>query len=113
MYENFLQAIRLVYEVYHSLYAFQISMLGESRPATTYEEAQAKQIRWLYDVNLFSPELVEKLGRERIESVSAQKVISLDDGGVMLLPRIYFYPGFTKYSFKKVATHLNLSYPEE
>lgn len=113
MYENFLQAIRLIYEVYHPYYAFQISLLGESRPITTYEEAQAQQIRWLYDINLFGAELVEKFGRGRVESVPAQKVIPLDDGGVMILPRIYFYPDSSQYSFKQVAAHLGLSYTEE
>ncbi len=63
MYEQFLQALSLTYQVYHPFYGFQISMLAESRPATTQEEALAQKIEWLYDINVFGPELVEKLAK--------------------------------------------------
>lgn len=113
MYDQSLQALHLIYEVYHPFYGFQISMVVGTRPATTQEDALAGKMQWLYDINVFGPELVEKIGKVRLETAPAQKIIRFEDGGMMLLPRSYLYPDFSKYSFKEVATHLGLSYPEE
>lgn len=110
MYEHFLQAIRLVYEVYHPIYGYQFDG-RDGRAITTREEALTLQIHTLYDINLFGPELVEKLGRQRVESAQAQKVIPLDDGGMMLVPRIFFSPDLLLRDCRKLADDLGLSYP--
>lgn len=110
MYEHFLEAIRLIYEVYHPIYGYELDARDDREP-TTKEEMLALQIHTLYDINLFGPELVEKLGRQRVESTQAEKVIPLDDGGIMLVPRIFFYSDFRRYDSQKIATHLGLSYP--
>lgn len=112
LYDHFLEALRLVYEVYRPVYAYQFDP-RDGRDVTTLEEAQSAQIHTLYDVNFFAPELVEKLGRERIESAPAERVVALDDGGVLLLPRIFFSPDAYAYHLKDVADHLGLLPPPD
>jgi hypothetical protein len=109
MYEHFLQAIRLFYEVYHPVYGYQFDP-RDYRPLITRDNALALHIPNLYDLNLFGPELVEQFGRERLESTPAEKVIPLDDGGIMLLPRIFFSPDAFPYSYEEVGKHLGLTY---
>ena len=105
MYEHFLDALRLIYEAYHPIYAYQ----SDAGTLTTLEEAQTAQIHTLYSINFFGPELVEKLGRERIASAPAERITSLSDGGIMLLPLIPFSPQARHYSYKKAAQYLELS----
>ncbi|HEU5379729.1 MAG TPA: hypothetical protein VFV38_30260 [Ktedonobacteraceae bacterium] len=111
LYEHFLEAVRLIYEVYHPIYGYQYDP-RDSRSPTTREEALTLEIHHLYDINLFGPELVEKLGCQRVESTPAQKVIPLDDGGMLLLPRIFFHPDAIGYTYQQVAAHLGFSSPE-
>ena len=74
------------------------------------DEVLRLQIEYLYLVNLFSPELVQKLGRERLLSAPAWKVEELEDGAVFLAPTDYVaHPGYT---LKKVAEHVGLQTPQ-
>src|ERR1051326_3206028 len=58
-------------------------MQGEERTAPR-EAILAHRISFLYELNLFGPEIVEALGRARVASAPAQRVIPLDDEGVLL-----------------------------
>jgi len=54
------------------------------------EDALALDISYLYTYgNLFGPELVEKLGRERLETAPADYRRALGDGGMHLIPVTY------------------------
>jgi hypothetical protein len=78
---------------------------------TPREEILAHKISYLYDINLFGPEIVDALGRERVLSAPAQIVTLLDDGGVMLVPSENILPGFTQYDYSQVAKKLGLMAP--
>jgi hypothetical protein len=87
-YELFLDLVEATYRVWHPIYSF----LGEASgvlPYTSREEALALEPRWLYDINVFGPEYVRHLGRERLLNAPAWKVKELADGGVLLVPAPY------------------------
>ena len=105
-YTYWLGIIQSVYNIWHPIYGYTTD--GEERTAPR-EEIVARKISYLYDINLFGPEIVEALGRERVESTPAQIVTPLDDGGVMLVPCENLLPGFTQYSYAQVAQHLGLT----
>jgi hypothetical protein len=114
MYDRWLEMVRMIYTIWHPIYGYQLDHMGVM-PYTPKEDIRAFNITRLYDLNLFGPELVQQLGRERIESAPAQKILPLDDGGIILLPKIYFYPPPNRdvyYDPEKVAAHLSLSYEE-
>jgi hypothetical protein len=109
-YAHLLEVIRLTYDLWHPLYGYTIDPRGGERD-TPREEILAHTISYLYDINLFGPEIVEKLGRERVESAPAQIITSLDDGGLMLVPCENLLPDFLQYSYSQVAEHLGLAAP--
>lgn len=115
MYEHFLEALQLIYQVYHPIYAYQFDP-RDGRAVTTREETLTSQIHTLYDINFFGPDLVEKIRRERLESAPAERVVPLDDGGIMLLPYVFLSPNSHVYnikSIKQVADHLGLLPPPD
>ncbi len=113
-YEWFLSLGEATYRVWHPLYGFLGDSQGNS-PHTTYEDVQAREVRWLYDINLFGPEYVQKVGRDRLLSAPAWRVKPFDDGGVLLVPAPYIEesqqvpPPYTRLA---VAQHLGLPYRE-
>ncbi|MDQ2715178.1 MAG: hypothetical protein M3Z08_09755, partial [Chloroflexota bacterium] len=88
-YEPFLNILRMIYAAWHPIYGYQDDVSG-GRPLISLVQARALDIEWLYDINLFSPELVAKLGRERVLTTPAWRVQALDDGGVLLVPALYY-----------------------
>lgn len=112
MYEQFLQALQAFYDAYHPIYGYQLDP-RDDRDLTTLEDVEVLNIHTLYEINFFGPEVVEKLGRERIESAPAERIASLNDGGIMLLPEVYFSSQASLYSPRKVAEHLMLSVPDD
>ena len=73
---------------------------------------QDQSIGYLYYINLFGPELVKKLGRDRLLSAPAWRVEELGDGGIFLVPEDHLAIGGGGHSLKKVADHLGMSTPQ-
>ena len=109
-YELWLAIIQLIYHHWHPIYGYLSDAMGGERE-TAYEDILAKKITYLYFLNLLSPEIVEAIGRERIATVVAQRVIPLDDGGVMIIPIDNLLPDFYHYNYMRVAEHLGLKSP--
>ena len=107
-YQHFLDVVQLIYSVWHPLYGYQDDPVGMN---ISLEEARHLDITWLYNINLFGPELVEHLGRERILSTPAWLLKTLDDGGVLLVPALYRGGGRDeeyRTSREEAARHLSL-----
>jgi hypothetical protein len=66
----------------------------------------------LYFINLFGPELVNKLGRDRLLSAPAWKIEELDDGGIFLVPTEHIAVSGGGYSLLRVARHLGMETPQ-
>jgi hypothetical protein len=114
-YLHYLDVLQLVYTTWHPLYGYQDDPSGDM---TSLEEAHRYAIGWLYDINLFGPEIVDRLGRERVLSTPAWLVKTLDDDGVLLVPALYRNGGRDeeyRFSREEAAQHLHLRYelPEE
>ncbi len=86
-YNEFLETLQLFYDIWHPIYGFQ-EETGEE-PYISREEALAQDISWLYELNLFGPEIVAKFGRENVLKSPAWRVHKFDDGGVMIVPALY------------------------
>lgn len=103
-YEHWLEILQIIYTVWHPIYAHQAS---EDSPYMAQEDAQALDIQWLYDINFLSPEAVDKFGRERVLSTPAWRLQTLDDGGVLIVPKLYYGSDDT-HSREAAASHLGL-----
>jgi hypothetical protein len=71
----------------------------------------AGEVRWLYEINLFSPPLVEHLGRERLLGISAWRVEELEDGSIFYVPELTYNGGEDEdyiYSREEIAPQLGL-----
>lgn len=107
-YLHYLDVLQLVYTTWHPLYGYQDDPSGD---VTSLEEARRYDIRWLYDINLFGPEIVDQLGRERVLSTPAWLVKTLNDNGVLLVPALYRNGGRDeeyRFSREEAAQHLHL-----
>src|SRR5579884_1103087 len=62
-YNEFLEVLQLFYDIWHPIYGF-LEGTGDE-PYISREEALAQNIGYLYELNLFGPEIVAKLGRDR------------------------------------------------
>ena len=106
--QHYLDVVQLVYSIWHPLYGYQDDPTGD---VTSLEEVRSLNLSWLYGINLFGPELVEHLGRERVLSTPAWLVKTLDDTGVLLVPILFRGGGRDEeYRFhrKEVARYLGL-----
>lgn len=101
-----LRMLPVVYAQWHPLYLYDE---GGILPETTRADVLALAPQWLYSINLFGPELVERMGAERVLSAPAWRVTPLDDGGVMVVPTDVYGPDTTHY-IQEVAAHLGLPY---
>lgn len=105
-YEHWLEILIYIYYSWHPVYAYSFNWSGEKED-TTREQALALDIHTLYEVNIFGPDIVAKLGRERVLSTPAWRVDPIDDGGVMVVPEAYSQPS-TQYGIERAAQHLGL-----
>jgi len=114
LYEQWLEgAVRLIYKIWHPIYAYEFDHHDSVFHPTEPDEVYALKVTRLYETNLFGPELVRKIGRHRLETTPAQKVIPLEDGGMMIIPGTSFDPTSLQDSWVKVARHLGLAIPDE
>ncbi len=66
----------------------------------------------LYYINLFGPELVNKLGRDRLLNAPAWKIEELADGSIFLAPEDHVEVAGGGYALKKVADYLGMNTPQ-
>ncbi|HEU5379730.1 MAG TPA: hypothetical protein VFV38_30265 [Ktedonobacteraceae bacterium] len=109
-YNHWLEILQPIYNTWHPIYGYTIDTKGGEKE-TSREDILAHKISYLYEINLFGPEIVEKLGRERVESAPAQIVTPLDDGGIMLIPCENLLPDFFQYNYAQIAEYLGLADP--
>ena len=69
------------------------------------------KVHHLYIINFLSPEIVAKLGRERLLNSPAWRSELLDDGGVLLIPD-NMTDIAAPFSLKQVADILDLQTPQ-
>jgi hypothetical protein len=82
--EDLLYALPLrLYEAWRPLMVYLA--YGDS-PITTNEDAAAGRIRYLYAVNVYSPAVVQRLGRQRLLATPGANVETRADGGMLLRP---------------------------
>lgn len=88
-YLRWLDMVRRLYAIWRPIYGFE-SADDMTEGLIEREDALKLNITRLFSMaNVFGPELVAKLGRERLLSAPAAYVAPLADGGVLLTPRMY------------------------
>lgn len=113
-FELWLTLAEATYRTWYPLYGFDYGGSAATVPYTTRQDALALDARCLYNVNLFGPSFVAKLGRERLLSAPAWLIKEFDDGGIMLVPTPYTnydYPRPPRYTMQAVAQHVGLPSP--
>lgn len=106
-YAEFLRMLPVIYAQWHPLFMYDTE--GGIVPETTRADALALAPQWVYAINLFGPELVERMERERVMSAPACRVTPLDEDGVMLVPNGGFAGVYGDHR-QAVAAHLGLPY---
>ena len=109
-YPTMLEVFKDLYNSWHPFYGHQDYEGGVSLNRDTVIEDQ--DIDYLYRINLFGPELVSKLGRDRLLSAPAWRIEELADGGIFLIPQDHMAIGGGGHSLKKVADHLGMNTPQ-
>jgi len=89
-YRRFLDLLELLYNTWHPIFGYRDDGV---RPGTDLEDARTGNIVWLYDINVWGPELVEHMGRERVLRSPAWRLTTLQDGGVLIVPQLYYSDG--------------------
>jgi hypothetical protein len=97
LYAHWLELLELAYRIWQPLYGYEPAPCW---PETSLAHARALQPQYLYQYNYFGPELVEKLGRERVLQAPAWHVKRFGDGGVLVIPN-------EMYSGEGRADHLS------
>lgn len=105
--------VKLLQEVYaywHPLFMHEFSHLGSANPS--WDQVRANNIPALYTLNMFSPELVDKLGRAKLAQAPAWLMEDLADQGVLLIPTdVYSLMPEQVHDFEAVAQYLG--FPSE
>lgn len=104
--------VKLLQEIYaywHPLLMHEFAHQGPPLINPDWETVHMLHLPTLYTLNLFSPELVNKLGREKIAQAAAWMIETLDDQGILLIPTDVY--GLTPerslaLDFAAVARHL-------
>jgi len=105
-FEHWLEALSILYYAWHPLYAFNFDY-SATVPDTTREEALALDIHDMYYINILGPEIVDKLGRDRVLTAPAWRVQPFEDGGVLLIPVLLYDPHDT-HDREAVAEYIGL-----
>lgn len=80
--QTLIKACETLYNALHPDYGYGLISL-DTQPLDPPDEGDF-DITSLYDYNFFSPRLVEKLKREQINAVTANRTVKFDDGGLLL-----------------------------
>jgi hypothetical protein len=108
-YQSWLELLKEMYSFLQPLIVYQFN---ESRYNIEREDILARTyLNWLYDIAIYSPPLVETIGRERLLSAPAWRVEAFDDGAVLLVPEEHYYLPIV-HNYTVVATHLGFHVPE-
>jgi len=86
--------VRIIKKAYESIHPYHVYLARGEFPSYyfgfprnpwsgDYYEAQKYLLN---QVNIFSPEIVERLGRERLLGIDAHILETLDDGGIFIVP---------------------------
>jgi hypothetical protein len=96
----------MVYTMLHPDYGYGLVALENHLPSAPGDN----ELGALYDYNFLSPHLVEKLGRDRILSVTTWRMTPFDDGGVLLemSPNPLFDRKITRPNYQQAADILGL-----
>lgn len=108
-YMELLQVLKGTYDYWHPLYGYEIFHGGVQPERRVLLATQ--QIRYLYFINFFCPEIVDKLGREQLLNAPAWRSELLDDGGILLIP-VDLTGDEMVHSLKQVATMFGLQTPQ-
>lgn len=102
--------VKLLQEIYtywHPMFMHEFSHQDPPSINPSWEEVHACNISALYNLNVFSPELVNKLGREKLVQAPAWMIEALDGQGILLIPTdVYGLIPDISHSFDAVAKHL-------
>ncbi len=105
-YQHWLELVRTVYACWQPLFVHEFSHTA-TVPNTSWEEVQAFAISQLYMLNIFGPELVEKIGQQKLLFVPAWKVAKLKDDGILVIPEdSYSSSEQHSYSLRRAAKYL-------
>lgn len=106
-YRYWVKCLEKVYACWQPLYAHEFTHQGPPSINPSWEEVQALKIPALYALNIYGPELIEQLGKERLLDAPAWVVRELDKGGCLLIPADpHNFSRSSPYTFNGVAQHL-------
>jgi hypothetical protein len=111
--DSYLTMLDIFKEFYQCLHPFYGHEDYSGGVSLSYDFVVNKQaVNTLYFINFFGPELVNKLGRDRLLGAPAWKIEELDDGGIFLVPTEHIAVSGGGFSLLRVARHLGMETPQ-
>lgn len=104
-YRTLLEMVRQLYRLWRPLFVYKYSW-EKGAENIGWDEIRALDVPQVYDLNLYGPELVAKLGREKLLTAPAWLVEEVDDG-ILLIPEEHISME-AQHSLQEVAAHLGL-----
>jgi hypothetical protein len=105
-----IEMFKETYRYWHPIYGYQWydseAQLTQAALLATHE------VHHIYPINFWGPEIVEKLGRERVLNAPAWRKEVLADGGVLLIPD-NTYDVHIPFAYRRLATVLGLQTPQD
>ncbi len=108
-YERFIEFITLVYQFWPLLYGYM-----SDGPSWEIDEIRNLEVDALYELTIFGPEYVAKIGREKFNTLHAWRTLRMEDGGYIVAVGVYARScGLTLPTYPKaVAQELGLDSPD-
>ncbi len=83
-YERFIAFVALVYQTWPLIYGYM-----SDGPSWEPDEVRNLEADALYELTIFGPEYVAKIGREKFEALDVWRKLPMDDGGYIIAVGLY------------------------
>ncbi len=105
-YRYWIKIIEKTYACWHPLYAHEFTHQGPPSVNPSWEEVHALEIPALYGLNIYGPELVQKIGQQRLLEAPAWLVRELEGPGCLLIPVDQYSVASSSYNYDDVARYM-------
>jgi hypothetical protein len=106
-YRYWIRVLEEVYACWHPLYAHEFTHQGQPSVNPSWEDVHELKIPALYGLNIYGPELVQQMDKERLLEAPAWLVKELEGSGCLLVPiDQYGLSASSSYTYDDVAKYL-------
>jgi len=110
-YRYWIKIIEKTSACWRPLYAHEFTHQGSPSVNPSWDEVHALEIPALYALNIYGPELIQKIGQERLLDAPAWVVRELEGSGYLIIPVDQYGVTSSPHNYDDVARHLGFPVP--